>query len=65
MKKYIRNSLALLFAAGGISSSIASGGIALIAVSGTSILIKGFMEHKNYDLKIDLNMLTKATIIFW
>ena len=52
-KKYIGNSLALMFAAGGISSSIASGGIALIAVSGASILIKGYMEHKNYDMKIE------------
>ena len=52
-KKYVGNSLALMFAAGGISSSIASGGIALIAVSGASILIKGYMEHKNYDMKIE------------
>ena len=52
-KKYIGNSLALMFAAGGISSSIGSGGIALITVSGTSILIKGYMEHKNYDMKIE------------
>ena len=52
-KKYIGNSLALMFAAGGISSSIASGGIALIAVSGASILIKGYMEHKNYEMKIE------------
>ena len=47
------NSLALLFASGGISSSIASGGIVLIAVSVISIFIKGFMEQKNYDLKIE------------
>ena len=52
-KKYVGNSLALMFATGGISSSIASGGIALIAVSGASILIKGHMEHKNYDMKIE------------
>ena len=52
-KKYIGNSLALMFAAGGISSSIASGGISLIAVSGASILIKGYMEDKNYDMKIE------------
>ena len=53
MKKYLGNSLALLFAAGGIASPIASDGIALIAVSGTSILIKGYMEHTNYELKIE------------
>ena len=47
MRKCVGNSLALLLAAGGISSSIVSGGIALIAVSGASILIKGYMEHKN------------------
>ena len=64
-KKYIGNSLALMFAAGGISSSIASGGIALIAVSGTSILIKGYMEHKNYDMKIEQSKYPfKATITF-
>ena len=53
MRKYVGNSLALLLAAGGISSSIVSGGIALIAVSGASILIKGYMEHKNYNLTIE------------
>ena len=53
MKKYVGNSLALLFAAGGISASIASGGILLIAISAASIFIKGFMEQNNYDLKIE------------
>ena len=52
-KKYIGNSLSLMFAAGGFPSSIASGGIALIAVSGASILFEGYMEHKNYVMKIE------------
>ena len=35
-----------------LSSSIAAGGISLIAISTAALLIQGWMKHKNLDLKI-------------
>ena len=50
--KFIGNSLSILTASGGIASAIATGGISLIAISTVALLVKGYMEHKGLDLKI-------------
>ena len=50
--KSIGNSLSVLFATGGLASSVATGGIALVAISTVSLLIQGWMKHKDLDLKI-------------
>ena len=50
--KFIGNSLSVLTALGGIASAIATGGISLIAISTVALLVKGYMEHKGLDLKI-------------
>ena len=46
------NSLSIVFASGSIASSIATGGIALVAISTVALLIQGWMKLKNLDLKI-------------
>ena len=50
--KFIGNSISILTASGGIAGAVATGGISLIAISTTALLIKGYMEHKSLDLKI-------------
>ena len=50
--KLLGNSLSIVFASGGFASSIATGGIGLVAVSAAALLIQGWMSHKNLDLKI-------------
>ena len=40
------------FASGGFASSIATGGISLIAISTAALLIQGWMKHEDLDLKI-------------
>ena len=50
--KILGNSLSVIFASGGLASSIASGGISLVAISTLAILIQGLMKHKDLDLKI-------------
>ena len=50
--KLLGNSLSIVFASGGLCSSIATGGISLIAITTTALLIQGWMKHKNLDLKI-------------
>ena len=42
----------IVFASGGFASSIATGGISLIAIITVSLLIQGWMKHKDVDLKI-------------
>ena len=44
--------MSLIFASGSIAASIATGGVALVAVSTVSLLIQGWMNHKNLNLKI-------------
>ena len=44
--------MSLIFASGSIAASIATGGVALVAVSTVSLLIQGWMKHKDFDLKI-------------
>ena len=39
-------------ASGGITSAIATGGISLVAISTVALLVKGYMEHQNLDIKI-------------
>ena len=53
-KKYklIGNSLSIVFASGGIASSIVTGGVSLVAISTVALLIQGWMQHNNLDLKI-------------
>ena len=48
----MENSSSIVFASGGIASSIATGGISLIAISTAALLIQGWMKHKDLDLKI-------------
>ena len=50
--KLLGNSLSIVFASGGFASSIATGGIGLIAISTVALLIQGWMIHKDLDLKI-------------
>ena len=50
--KFVGNSLSLLFASGGIATSIATGGVAIVAVSTVALFIQGWMNHKQLDLKI-------------
>ena len=54
MLKYIGNSISIFTASGGIVSAFATGGISLIAISTIALLIKGYMEHQDLDLKIHL-----------
>ena len=48
----IGNILSIIFASGGIASSVATGGVSLIAISTAALLIQGWMKHQNLDLKI-------------
>ena len=48
----MENSSSIVFASGGIASSIATGGISLIGISTVSLLIHIWMQHKDFDLKI-------------
>ena len=50
--KLLGNSLSIVFASGGSASSIATGGIGLVAISTAALLIQGWMKHKDLDLKI-------------
>ena len=50
--KLLGDSFSIIFATGGIASAVATSGISLVAISTTSLLIQGFMKHKNIDLKI-------------
>ena len=46
------DSLSIVLASGGLASSLATGGISLIAISTLALLIQGWMKHKDLDLKI-------------
>ena len=50
--RLLGNSLSIIFASGGFASSVATGGISLITISTTALLIQGWMKHKDLDLKI-------------
>ena len=50
--KLLGNSLSIIFASGSIASSIATGGISLVAISTIALLIQGWMQHQTLDLKI-------------
>ena len=50
--RLLGNSLSIVFASGGFASSIATGGISLTTISTASLLIQGWMKHKDLDLKI-------------
>lgn len=50
--KIIGQGASILFASGGIISSAVTSGISLIAISSVAIFIQGYLEHKNYNLKI-------------
>jgi len=50
--KLLGNSLSILFASGSLASSIATGGVSLVAISTIALLIQGWMHHQNLDLKI-------------
>ena len=46
--------MSVVFASGGIVSSVVTGGVALVAVSTGALLIQAWMKHKDVDLKIHL-----------
>ena len=50
--KLLGNSLSIVFASGGLASSLATGGISLIAISTLALVIQGWMKHKDLDLNI-------------
>ena len=50
--KLLGNSLSIIFASGGLAASVATGGVALVAISTSAVLIQAWMKHKNLDLKI-------------
>ena len=50
--KLIGNSMSVIFASNGLAASIATGGVSLVAISTVSLLIQGWMQHQNLDLKI-------------
>ena len=45
--KLLGNSLSVCFATGGIASAIVTSGVSLIAISTISLLIQGWMDHKD------------------
>ena len=45
--KLLGNSLSIVFASGGLVSSLVTGGIALVTISTVALLIQGWMSHKN------------------
>ena len=49
---YLGNTVSLLTASGGIASAIATLGISFVAISTVALLVKGYMEHQNLDIKI-------------
>ena len=50
--KLTGNVLSLVFGTSGVASAIATGGIALVAITSVSPLIHLWMSHQNYDMKI-------------
>ena len=57
MKRFKRmmlagNSLSVILGTGGIVAAVATSGVSLVAISTASILIQGWMKHKDLDLKI-------------
>ena len=54
LKKWrlLGNSLFIIFASGGFASSLATGGISLMAISTAALIIQGWMMHKELDLNI-------------
>ena len=50
-RKLIENILTGIFATGGISSSIFTSGISLIATATVAYIIQTYMQHKNFDRK--------------
>ena len=50
--KLLGDTSSVIFATGGIASAIATSGISLVAISTTSVIIQGWMKHKNLELKI-------------
>ena len=47
-----RNLSSVVFATGGLASSVATSGVSLIAVACASVLIQAYMKHKNVDIKL-------------
>ena len=50
--KLLGHSLSIIFASGGLASSLATGGISLIAISTLALVIQGWMKHKDLNLNI-------------
>ena len=50
--KFAGNSASVIFGTGGIVAAVATSGVSLVAISTASILIQGWMKHKDFDLKI-------------
>ena len=50
--RFAGNSLSVIFGTTGIVAAVATSGVSLVAISTASILIQGWMKHKDFDLKI-------------
>ena len=50
--RLLGDSLSIVFASGGLASSIATGGISFFPITTVSLLIQSWMKHKDLDLKI-------------
>ena len=48
----IGNISSIVFATGGLASSIATAGASLIAIAAASVLIQAYMKHENVDIKL-------------
>ena len=46
------NIWSVVFATGGLASSIATSGASLLAIASASVLIQAYMKHKNIDIKL-------------
>ena len=46
------NISSIVFATGGLASSIATAGVSLIAIASASVLIQAYMKHKNLEIRL-------------
>ena len=58
------NISSIVFATGGLASSIATAGVSLIAIASASVLIQAYMKHKNLEIRLhQVSMLFKRMAI--
>ena len=63
--EFAGNISSIVFATGGIASSVATSGASLLAISSVSVIIQAYMKHKKLKSNfINANMLFKLTDIY-